>query len=195
MREFITGSLQNPSISPLHNTVQDGDEDDPDNLSEGDLKMLTGGDLAVRCVGFFSANVGGKCFGPEHVKLYKRGEAVVYYAVALLDENLKDIDSVLIDLNAGPVSGNYKYWHQFTGDCRLVLIEGWIYGFCTQYVLRFKIRRKTQAAEDGIFEYTGRNLSYPYKYPNIYDDGLDVILYSNPRIRHGSLSSNLAFAS
>ena len=180
--------LQNPSILPLHNTVQDGDyywRDDPDNLSEGDLRMLTGGDPAVRYVGFFSANVGGKCFGAEHPELYTNGEAVAYYAVALLDENLKDIDSVLIDLNAGPMSGNYKYWRQFIGDCRLVLIKGWIYGFCTQYVLRFKIRRKTQSAEDGISEYTGRNLSYPYKYPNIYGDGLDVILYSNQRIRHG----------
>mmetsp|Transcript_9659 Transcript_9659/g.14902 ORF Transcript_9659/g.14902 Transcript_9659/m.14902 type:complete len:653 (-) Transcript_9659:176-2134(-) len=193
--------LQNPSILPLHNTILtdsngNGNHDnEPDNLSPKDLQMLTGGDPSVRYLGFFSANIGGKCFGPQNDKLYKTGETVAYYAVALLDENLRDITSVLIDINAGPVSGNYKYWRQFTGDCRLVLIKGWIYGVCTQYILKFKIRRRTNNAhahvqtaqeeeeEEHLKEYTGKNLSYPYKYPNIYGDGLDVILYSNQRIK------------
>ena len=69
------------------------------------------------------------------------------------------------------------------------MIKGWINAVCTRYVLRFKIRRRQQAqpAEEGTttLEYTGQNLFYPYKYPNIYGDGLDVILYSNQKIKDG----------
>ena len=174
--------LQNPSILPLHNTLT-MDNEDPDNLSDVDLNTLTGGDPSVRYLGFFSANLGGKCFGPNDHTLYATGETVAYYAVALLDEDLKEIDSVLIDLNAGPLAWNFKYWRQYVGDCRLVLIKGWIYGFCTEYILKFKIRRRQQDAE-GDQEHnihTGRNLTYPYLYPNIYGNGLEVILYSNQR--------------
>ena len=152
--------LQNPSILPLYNTIimdsigKDKSKRNPDNLSQKDLQILTGGDTSVRYLGFFSANIGGKCFGPQNDRLYKTGETVAYYAVALLNEHLQDITSVLIEINAGPVSGNYKYWQQLTGDCCLVLMNGWIYGICTQYILKFKIRRRrrdnaqSQAAEE-----------------------------------------------
>ena len=136
-------------------------------------------------MGFFSANLGGNCFGPDDEALYQVGETVAYYAVALLDENLNDIDYILVDINAVPIARVYKYWKQYTGDFRVVIVKGWIYAKCTEYILKFKIRRQkpAQGTEyDAHKEHTVRDLNYPHRYPNIYGNGLEVIIYSNQRI-------------
>jgi len=185
--------LQNPSILPLHNTIDrslSGMEQDL--LSQNDLDAVTGGDNRVRYLLLLSANTGGKCFGPENTKLYKLGEAVAYYGVALLDENLDIIPGTdtLIDLNVGPHNG-WKYWRNFIGDCRAFLVKGWIYWQCVEYLLKVRIVRTpndgkvNNIAGDTRKYHTGKDLEYPYTYPNIYGGGLSITVFTKQKIAGG----------
>lgn len=144
--------LANPSVLPLHNTHStsenniDGDVD-PDWLSKEDLHDLTGGDPTVRYLATFRAYTGCNCFGADpQRRLWKAGELVTYYGLALLDENLDIINGTdtLVDFNIGPGYG--RYWNQIVGDYRLFLLRGGVYALCNEKMSRLQICRTTSGS-------------------------------------------------
>jgi len=170
--------LANPSVLPLHNTLSTS-KNDPDWLSKEDLHALTGGDPTVRYLATFRAYTGCNCFGADpQRRLWKAGELVTYYGLALLDENLDLINGTdtLVDFNIGPGYG--QYWMQIVGDCRLFLLRGGIYALCNEKMLRLQIRRTTASGSTARSKMagTGPDERLPYVYPNIYGDGLEVML-------------------
>ena len=180
--DYRTLYLYNPSVLPLHNTINHDNSraDDPDNLSSEDLAELTGGDLSVRYLATSRAYTGCNCFGPDPKReIMKAGEQISYLAVALLNESLDLIQGsdVLIDLNAGPTRG--KYFRQFVEDCRLFALRGGIYFLCNEELMRIKIKRrmttnKSRAIPAGFG--TRDENRIPYVFPNIYGNGLEVTM-------------------
>ena len=184
--DYRTLYLYNPSVLPLHNTVNDYADDDPDFLSNADLTALTGSDPTVRYLAAYRAYLGNNCFGPgiNRREMMRAGEQISYLALALLDEKLDVIPGtdVLIDLNAGP-NGNEKYYGQFMEDCRFFLLRGSLYLICNQRILRLSIRRTRNGAtsdEAAGFATGNETARTPYLYPNIHGDGLEVILRAPP---------------
>lgn len=171
--------LYNPAILPLV-------RDDPDTLSDQDWEALTGGDVHVHYLATFRANTGGNCFGSDRPEVMKAGQQISYLAVALLDENLDIIpkSDVLIDINAGPSFG--KYFNQFHEDCKPIQMRGKIYFLCNECLFRVQIRRKSAASENSPTAiHTGRDRKLPYRYPNIYGDGLEITLLNRQKIAGG----------
>jgi len=195
--DYRTYYLYNPSIIPLHNTIQqqvhDNDnnndnniDDDPDALSATDLQELTGGDPLVRYVAIYRAYTGCNCFGRNlHDRsLMTAGEQLSYMAMTLLDENLDIVEGTdtLIDLNAGPTRRHY--WNQNVEDCRILLLRGGIYLLCNEEMKRVKIKRKQQSSSSSLSSRTipppgyatQKGIQFPYVYPNIHGDGLEITI-------------------
>lgn len=167
--------LYNPSVLPLHNTIENTPtgEVDPDWLSPNDLQQLTGGDPLVRYVALFRAYLGNNCFGADPLRqMMTAGEQISYLAVALLDESLNVIPNtdVLIDVNAGPGYGKYR--RQFREDCRIFLLRGSIYWVCNEGMHQVKIVRSNTT----VVPEPNDTSRLPYTYPNIYGNGLQITL-------------------
>jgi len=64
---------------------------------------------------------------------------------------------------------------------------------CNDYLLKITIRRTKKGVEETKQEEynTGKNRSFPYRYPNIYGNGLDVVLHSLQQIRGGGKNLNI----
>lgn len=200
--DFRTLYVYNPSILPLMQTGGHDDVDDmmldsdPDFLSPQDLRALTGGDDSVQYVVVYRAYTGCNCFIDPKRSIMTADEQISYVVVALMDEKLDIIDGtdVLIDLNAGPGLG--KYFRQFREDCRVSLHRGSIYLLCNEQLHRIRIvRSNNETAHESakINQYgTGRQVDeLPYRYPNIYGNGLHVILDSTHRKIGGGKNFNL----
>jgi hypothetical protein len=117
----------------------------------------------------------------------KTGEPQLsYLALALLDSNLDIVPGtdVLIDLNAGPE--RVTYWRQNLEDCRINLLRGGLYLLCNDTLLRVRIRRTVGPVHlEEQNTHTGQDLKLPYVYPNIYGDGLKIILLTKQKIEGG----------
>lgn len=186
--------LYNPSVLPLYPPSAD-ERNDPDYyLSKGDFQALTGGDASINYLVTFRANVGGNCFGPDYKKLMATGEQVSYLAVALLDANLDIVPNtdVLVDLSAGPTPHNSKYYRQPMEDCRMFILRKSTHLLCKNHLLRLGLRRNATAGVEDIsasssktLRYTGKDLSFPFIYPNIYGTGLEITLLGRAKIDDG----------
>jgi len=176
--------LYNPHVLPLHNTIGDpgSTNSDPDYLSKSDLYALTGGDSSVRYLVTYRAFLGCSCFGMlPNWDILKAGDQISYLALALLDEHLDVINGtdVLIDLNYVPPFGDgNRYFRQIREDRRTFLIRGDIQILCNDRIHRIRIRR---TAVKGVTPYPdpasgGTDEVIPYKFKNIYGDGLEITL-------------------
>lgn len=107
---------------------------------------------------------------------------------------------VLIDLNAGPV--RLKYWRQPVEDCRLFVLRGGIYVLCNEEMKLLRVRRKSgghgrrdrtggggRGNDHSVTDstpFTGNDTRLPYRYPNIYGNGLEItILATQGKISGG----------
>lgn len=186
--------LYNPSIVPLQQP-----DTDPLTIifSHKDYEDITGGDVQVQYLATFRANIGGNCFGSDKRKVMQTGEQISYLAVALLDGNLNLIphSDVLIDINAGPSFG--KYYMQFQEDCKAVVLWGKLYFLCNETLFRVHIRRRvntTNVSTNDTMEnnfHTGSDRQIPYRYPNIYGNGLDITLLKYQRKIAGGKNFNV----
>jgi len=174
-KDFRTLYVYNPSIIP----ILPSSESNPDTLSVEDLKLLTGGDSSVTYVVIYRAYLGNNCFGIDpHRIMMDAGEQVGYLVMALLDENLNVIQDTdtLIDINAGPATGRYKYFRQFNEDCRIFLSRRSLYLGCKEFLHRIQIIRRQYAILNTSEYGTRDDHRMPYIYSNIYGDGLQLIL-------------------
>jgi hypothetical protein len=103
-------------------------------------------------------------------------------ALALMDENLNLIPDtdILIDINAGPGYG--KYFRQWRADCRIFGMRGNVLLMCNEHLHLIEIIRQPPATmqnfKDDKDYATRDNHSLPYLYPNMYGNGLQVILHN-----------------
>lgn len=193
--DYRTLYLYNPSILPLHNTIDDDDDTTADNydaLSKSDLMELTGGDTKIRYVVTYRAYLSSNCFGPDPTKreMMTAGEQVSYIAIALLDENLDIIDNtdVVIDLNAGPSRG--LYFRQWAEDCRIFCMKKSLWLLCNEQFFMVQIQRRDSndksTTTENVKYGTKNDTTIPYIYPNIYGNGLQVtVMAHNSKISGG----------
>jgi hypothetical protein len=125
----------------------------------------------------------------------KAGEQVNYLVLALLDSDLRIIPGtdIMVDMNIGPFAG--QYWRQFLEDCKIWLLRGSFYLMCNERFLKVKItrkgRRRRNTNQQGgggssidkatAHVHVGQDTELPYRYHNIYGDGLELTLLSGTK--------------